>query len=290
MERARDGDFNLMNRISSAFARRGFRVEFMPDSRQQRLKSAVRRGYSLFFMAEPFHRRALTLRRAYFYPYWRIENTARRWKFTVAEKTFDPAETKADMARDWADRWRRWLFAGKARAPRREGVVYVPLQGRLRAHRSFQERSPLDMVREVLERDRTRNIFLGLHPKERYSDTDMAALETLCARNPRLRVQTGRMAEALRVCDYVVTENSSAALFGWFFHKPAILFAKTDFHHIGLNVTDMGAGAAFGRVGGHRPDYDRYLHWFIEQNAIKADAPEAEDRIIAAVRRQGWEV
>ena len=98
------------------------------------------------------------------------------------------------------------------------------------------------------------------------------------------------MQEALRVCDYVVTENSSAALSGMFFHKPAILFAKIDFHHIALNVEDLGVEEAFRRVGGHSPDYDTYLHWFIALNSIKADAEDAEAQILAAVRRHGWRV
>ncbi|HHL20422.1 MAG TPA: hypothetical protein ENJ52_02725 [Aliiroseovarius sp.] len=290
VERARRGDFNLMNRIRAAFEQHGFRVEFVQNTLEQRLKSAARRGYSLFFMEDPFHDRALNIRRAYFYPYWRIEDTAERWQFAVARARFDPAETDADMARKWADRWRRWLFAGKARAPERTGMVYVPLQGRLLAHRSFQERSPIDMVRTVLEQDQSRNILVGLHPKEAYSDTEIAELETLSARNPRLAIRTGGMEDALRSCDYVVTQNSSAALFGFFFHKPAVLFGKIDFHHIGLNVAELGAEAAFARAPGHRPDFDRYLHWFIQQNAIKADAENAEAQILASVRRHGWQV
>ena len=290
VRRARDGNFNLMNRIKAAFERQGFRVEFVRNSLDQRLKSVARRGYSLFFMEDPFHDRALSLRRAYFYPYWRIENSAARWEFEVAKKQFDPTETDGETARQWANNWRRWLFGANARPGDRRSLVYVPLQGRIGEHRSFQTMSPLDMVRTVIAQDQSRKILIGLHPKETYSETDLAALETLSESDSRVSIQIGGMEKALSRCDYVVTQNSSAALFGWFFHKPAILFAQIDFHHIGLNVADLGVKAAFACAPDHRPEFDRYLHWFIQQNAIKADAEDAEDQILESVRRQGWEV
>ena len=290
VERARDGNYNMMNRIKSAFEWEGFRVEFVRNTQEQRLKSAARNGYSLFFMEDPFHGRALNLRLAYYFPFWRIENTAERWDFDVALEDYDPGALEPDTGQEWAQKWRRFLFKGKAANPVREGIVYVPLQGRLLERRSFQEASPLEMVLHVLEQDQSREIVLGLHPKESYSDTEMAALETLSEENSRLSIMRGNMQEALRVCDYVVTENSSAALSGMFFHKPAILFAKIDFHHIALNVEDLGVEEAFRRVGGHCPDYDTYLHWFIALNSIKADAEDAEAQILAAVRRHGWRV
>lgn len=290
VERARDGNYNLMNRIKSAFEWEGFRVEFVRNTPAQRLKSVSRNGYSLFFMEDPFHDRALNLRLAYYFPFWRIENTAARWDFDVAQTDYNPAELETGLAQEWADRWRRFLFKGKAANPQREGIVYVPLQGRLLERRSFQQASPLEMINKVLEQDEKRDIVLGLHPKETYSDTEMAALETLGRKNSRVSIMQGNMEEALRVCDYVVTENSSAALSGMFFQKPAILFAKIDFHHIALNVEQIGVEEAFARVSSHRPDFDKYLHWFIALNSIKADADDAEARILEAVRRHGWRV
>ncbi len=288
--RARAGNYNMMNRIKAAFVGRGFRVEFVQNTPQQRLKSATRNGYSLFFMEDPFHARALNLRLAYYFPYWRIEETAERWAFDIALKDYDSARLETNLAHEWANRWRGFLFKGKAAKPVRDGVVYVPLQGRLLERRSFQQAAPIEMIEHVLEQDQGRKILLGLHPKETYSDREIAALETVLAKNPRLSIIRGNMEEALRVCDYVVSENSAAALSGMFFGKPAILFAKVDFHHIALNVADLGVSDAFAQVEAHRPDFDTYLHWFIALNSIKADAAEAEVQILEAVRRHGWQV
>ncbi len=290
LKRARDGQFNLMNRIKSAFEWQGFRVDFMRNSQEQRLKSADRNGYSLFFMQDPFHERALNLRRAYYYPFWRIENTAERWKFRVAQAGFDLGVIDTNAAKNWADNWRKWLFKGAASAPTREGVVYIPLQGLLLEHRSFQSASPIQMIKAVLKYDQNRKIILGLHPGESYSDKEMNAVNALIADNPRISLIKGGADDALRCCDYVVTENSSAALSGFFFHKPAILFAKIDFHHIGLNVSDLGVQSAFEQVTNHYPAYDEYLYWFIQMNALKADTDTVEEEIIRNVRELGWDV
>lgn len=289
-QRARDGGFPFMTKIKLAFEERGFRVDFVRNSDEERIKSADRRGYALFFMDDPFHDRALTLRRAYFYPFWRIENTDRRWEFQVARKIFDPGEIDTDIARKWADDWRKWLFKGKVADPVRAGAVYIPLQGRLLEHRSFQTMSPLDMVRETIAHEPERRILIGLHPGETYDKADLAPFHEIAAANPRISLQTGGMEEALRVCDYVITQNSAAALSGFFFRKPAVLFARIDFHHIGANVAELGVEGAFEAARTAAPAFDSYLYWFIQMNAIKADDEDAGDRILAAVRSFGWDV
>ena len=78
--RAQRGNFNLVNKIISVFEAHEYRVELKRNSAAERAKSATRRGYSLFHMDEPFHPRALTLRKAYYYPFWRIEDSAQRWE------------------------------------------------------------------------------------------------------------------------------------------------------------------------------------------------------------------
>ena len=109
---AQRGDFGFVSRVTRAFEGEGFRVELRKNSFEERAKSGARHGYSLFLMDDPFHEKALTMRRAYYYPFWRIEPTAKRWEFDVARKRFDPAEIDTDMANEWYRNWRRWLFKG----------------------------------------------------------------------------------------------------------------------------------------------------------------------------------
>lgn len=291
LDMARRGEFGFVARVTGAFERAGFRVELRRNTFDERMKSGARRGYSLFLMDEPFHAKALTMRKAYYFPFWRIEKTARRWDFEVAQKAFDPAETDPDLAETWFGNWRKWLFKQGPAKAERSGTIYVALQGKLTEQRSFQSMSPLAMIADVQARAGDRRILLGMHPGERYSPEEQAALSAIAEADPRVTVQTGGMDAALRCCDIVVTQNSAAALSGFFFRKPAILYGESDFHHQMPRVSQLGADAAWDRLDGPPPDYAKYLHWFIAQNAIKADeAGRAEKEILATCAHHGWHI
>ena len=288
LEQVRAGGFHIVARIRETLEARGFRVELRSNNDKERLKSVGRAGYALFLMDAPLHDRALTLRMSYFFPFWRLERSAKRWEFDVAQKTFDPGEIDPDMARNWADRWRGYLFDKVGTEPTLEGPIYIALQGRLLAHRSFQTMSPMDMIDATTAVHPGAPILIGLHPNESYSDAELAALDTISAKNPLVTIQTGGMEAALRTCRFVVTQNSSAALMGYFFHKPAVLFGRIDFHHIGLNVHEMGAAEALSIAPSHSPAFDQYLYWFTMQNAIKADAEDVQEQIAARLMEHGW--
>ena len=72
--------------------------------------------------------------------------------------------------------------------------------------------------------------------------------------------------------------------------KPAVLFAQVDFHHVALNVAELGAEAALAAADRHTPDTARYLWWFLKQNSIDAQAPDAGQRMLAAMRAGGWAI
>lgn len=290
LTQARAGYFHIIDRIRETLEARGFRVELRDNQGHERIKSTARAGYALFHMEDPLHDRGLTLRLSYFFPFWRLEKSGKRWEFDVAQKTYISAGIDTDLAAAWATRWRGYLFKGLANEPRRDGPIYVALQGRLTQHRSFQSMSPVEMVKVTCQTYPTAPILIGLHPNETYSDQEMAALHDACADHPDVSIQTGGMEDALKTCRFVVTQNSTAALMGYFFHKPAVLFGLIDFHHIGLKVQEMGPTAALLAAPDHMPDFDSYLYWFTMENAIKADAPDVHDRIAERLIEHGWQL
>lgn len=283
-----EGRHNFLNRIKGVCEAAGLRVELVPNDAGTRRASGERGGYDLFHMDPPTHDRALTVRRVYHYPFWAIEAHAERWRWRVAEAAF-PGAADPREAQRFASFWRDRLF-GAVKPGSAGGHVYVPLQGRIRDHRAFQTCAPVDMIRAVLKHDPDRPVVATLHPSEDYSAADLAALERLEWAEPRLTVETGEMHRHLLACDYVVTENSSAAFNGFFFHKPCVLFAKIDFHHIAANVATLGEAEAFRQVRTMQPDYDGYIHWFWQVMSINAGRPEADARIAEALRRGGWPV
>lgn len=289
-ESAEAGQHNFMNRIKSAFEGKGFSVVLCRNSAQNRLKSATQGGYSLFHMDHPFHARALTMRRAYFYPFWRIENSAKRWEWDVARAQFSPRTDEQEAAARFAKFWKKRLFNDGPDRTLRDGFVYIPLQGRLLEHRSFQACSPVEMIKSVLAHDPQRRIVVTLHPNEDYSDEERSAVQALSECSPQIMIAKGQMNELLRTCDYIVTQNSSVALSGFFHHKPAVLFGKIDFHHIAANVGRLGQDEAFRAVKEMQPDFDAYLFWFLKRMSINAGNEDAEQQILDTVNARGWSV
>ncbi len=289
-KRAEAGKTNVINRIVRAFDSLQYRCLFKENSTENIQASLSDPGYSLFHLEDPFHPRALNLRRAYHSPFWRIEASARRWDWAVAKSRFDATKVDQRLAKDFVKYWRKQLFGETKSARAGPRFIYAPLQGRLLEKRSFQTQSPLDMLKTTLKQDLVRLIHVSLHPRETYSETELQALNRLFADNPRVKLVTGDRKAHLQGCDYVVAENSGLALDGCFFKKPAILFAKIDFHHIAENIAELGVDTAYSNVLSRKRNYDAYLYWFLQQQSINAGRDDAEARILETVRSRGWNI
>ncbi len=287
--RAEAGNHRFLAMLTDVVVAAGLRPVFADRKAGYDLAAAVRPGYGVFLMDEPTNDRIVTIRHSYFGPFWRIEGSARRWDWPVAQTAFDPDSVDTQAAQRFITWWGKNLFGDGPDTATRGDYVYVPLQGRLTEHRSFQSCSPIRMLETILEHE-PRRIMATLHPREDYSNADHAILNDFCQRFPRLSIETGNMAAHLRECDYVVTQNSGVGLLGYFHRKPLILFGKIDFHHIALNVADIGAADAFAQVRTIAPDYAGYMWWFQRIMAIDAAGPDAVVQVAARLRHLGWPV
>ena len=279
---AQAGKHNFIGKVAGVLERAGLDVRFAPFGR-------VDKGWSMSHIKSPPDAQGLCFRRVYHYPFWQIENSAERWAWDVAQAAFEPDPAEAKEAARFYSFWQNRLFGDAPRTARRDGFIYVPLQGKLTEHRPFQICSPLEMVEHCLAQT-TQPIIATLHPNERYDRGEIAALKKLEKAHDSLTVQTGGMEALLAGCDYIVTQNSSVAFNGYFFGKPSLLFRKADFHHISVlaEIDDLAAGfAAVQRV---TPDYAAYVHWFWQKNSINAGKPDAEEQIAARFKRFGWPV
>ncbi len=275
------GQVNILTRLLAALP--DWHVAHHPET-----DSPPPDTHALTHMQEPASPRHLTLRRTYLYPFWRIEPTNERWNFAVAQQPFDPAQVDPAQARPFLRRLQKRLL--DSAPPTREGFVFIPLQGRLHDHRSFQSMSPLKMIGATLAAEPKRPLIATLHPSETYSPADHAALAAISARHPRFAVTSGDARDLALRCDYLVTQNSSVALMAMVARKPVVLFAGIDFHHIAASVWRDGLANAFARVNAPAPDPARYLHWFFRQHSIDAQSDAAPARIAAILQAQGWPV
>lgn len=285
LQTALAGTFNFMNVLWDAVRSAGWQVIFLPTGPKARKQAPDLPGYALFHLEPPTHDRALTFRRAYHYPFWQIQNHIQRWRSDVALSRFDPASIQTGPARDFQKRLRARVLAGPA--PTHGSRVLIALQGRLQECRSFQTMSPIEMVRQIARTGQPATATL--HPNETYDENDLRALEQLALDFPNLTIG-GRTAALLRDCCFVATQNSAVAFDGYLLGKPAVLFAQSDLHHIALNVADLGAETALARAPDHRPDFARYLFWFLQRMSINATAKDAPAQIINAMKKGGWPI
>ena len=287
-KQAERGNHNFIGKVSAVLTGAGLSVAFDGDDDLARLRALARPGRGLYLMAPPVNARGLVFRKTYIYPFWRIEKQAKRWDWPVAQELFETRKADPRKAKKFYRLWRKRLVDDAPDYARKDGFVYVPLQGQLLRQRSFQSCSPIEMVKTVLTRDIKRQVVVTLHPSETYTADEQKALEDIAAGNDRLMIGRAGSPRYLQNCDYIVTQNSAVGFEGYFFGKPLILFGKSDFHHIALNVADPGADQAFATVDGHAPDYAAYLYWFLQLRAINAGRPEAQKRIAASLRYHGW--
>ena len=283
---AEAGRMNFLARMQAALAGRGVETRWRP---KRSYGDAGSGGWSLHYMDRPLDPFALVFRRVYMFPFWQIEAVPERWHWRVARAAFDPDGVDGAEARRWADGWRSRVHRPRFGDPSRQGFLFVPLQGRLTEHRSFQSCAPLAMLERTLARLPDRRLVATLHPAETYSDAERAALRALADRNPRLTLADGGSDRLLAGCDGVVTQNSAMAFHALFLGKPVLLFAGIDFHHACASVLRDGEEVAFATFEHEdNVDHDRYLFWFLQRMAINAGRPEAEARIMGALEASGF--
>jgi hypothetical protein len=283
---AQAGTHNFIGKIAQVLTAADLNVRYVPFGMRGVPEG---QGWSMSHIKNPPDSRGLCFRRVYHYPFWQIERSAERWAWDVAQCDFMPDATEAKEAARFYGFWQNRLFGQVPMDAKQGGFVYIPLQGKLLDHRPFQICSPLDMLERCLAHT-SLDVVTTLHPQEQYDKAEIIALKKLEKAHKRLTVQTGGMEGLLAACEFVVTQNSSVAFNGYFFGKPALLFRRTDFHHIAVQADLEDLAAGFDAVQRITPDYAAYVHWFWQKNSINAGRPEATDKIAARLRYLGWPV
>ena len=280
-ERVTSGHFNFIDRLRAAVASRGWQTEIAPET----TAPPERYTYALHHMSGPRHKRAKIFRRTYYYPFWHIESVPQRWRWDVAKAEFRPNQIDTEAARNFIHNLRTQYLPGIA--PVAPTHVLIPLQRELAKTRSFQTISPLAMVETVARTGKT--CIATLHPNGDYTPEELRALDQLAARYPNLSIG-GNSRELLAGAEYVATQNSAVAMDAYLLTRPVVLFAQIDFHHIALNVADMGVEQALNAAPDHKTHYAKYLYWMLREQAIDAMAPTAELRILDALKKGGWPI
>lgn len=286
LRQIRAGEHTFLQGLVSVLRRAEYLVEYSGNTYFNRKLALFLPGISFSDEGMENARRAFVIRRSYRQKFFRIEKSQHRKDWGTTNAEFDVSNIDTLSANIFYRKQIRDLKVLKFKKPIERSYVFVPLQSRLTKKRSFQSFSPIDMVKQTIEKSNGRPVVITLHPTVKYSKKDLRAVEKL-TENPRVTLSTAPMHEILAGCDYVVTENSSVALYGVLHKKPAIVFAVCDFHHIFQYVPKVGVEHAFENVLQDEPNFVKYNFWFFMVQMIPQFAPDLENRISWRLQQLG---
>jgi len=283
------GKFRFINRLSAVLTQQNWAVSYREKRRGDAISDRLDRAYHLHEITGARGARGLNFRRAYFYPWWMFDHPHQRYGGRIGALTYEAAQIDASAARAFYDDLQRHYLADWARG-NPDGPALVPLQAELTRKRAWQFSNLEGIVAQIRTHDPGRQIVLKPHPKLIYSGPEKALLAQL-AMQDHVHVVEGPMSEMLGGAAYVATHNSATAFEAMVLGIPSILFALADFHHICPVVqTRSDAASAFARLHGPKPDFARYLYWFLEQNCLHAGRDDAYARIATQLAECGWPV
>lgn len=230
------------------------------------------------------HENVLSIRETAFKGFWTLENAQFRDNFRLAKEEFNPELLPKRRARQFSRallnrEGLRSRSLPNAQPINEDGLILVALQGRLFDHRHEQFCSPIEMMRLVRAHEPNKRVMIRLHPSDDYGVEELKCLENLCEEFNFERSHAS-LADELTQTRYVVTMNSSVAQTAMLWGIPSLLFAHADFHHICVSLHhESNVEDAFEKIQTHRPDFERYLLWYLSHNMLdfrsKLSRPQA---------------
>ncbi|MBL1437900.1 MAG: hypothetical protein COB08_017090 [Rhodobacteraceae bacterium] len=287
IERGLHGFANMLSRI---FEAEGYAVRVAGIGRADIWRAKLDRNYHIFDMDGASGRRALNMRPSVLQPFWTLERPDSRYNGRMAHKVFDPSTVGGGLVTPFFEEMQKLYISPNMPDVGMKGYVLVPLQGQLSKQRHWQYASVQSMVETICAQDPRRKIILKPHPKEAYSAEDHAVIAKLLLL-PNVEVLELPIEALIAKCAYIVTQNSTAVFEGILHRKPAILFAKSDFHHIFPTVKSAtDAPEAFARVKAKDMLFMKYLYWYLRMNAADIRRADAPAKIREMLAEAGWNI
>ncbi|MFY0309222.1 hypothetical protein ACFMBG_04905 [Leisingera sp. D0M16] len=169
-----------------------------------------------------------------------------------------------------------------------QGCISLFFQGSYPFKAGATEFTDITMLQDVLEGAGGRTVLVKLHPKLADIGT-MAELAEIAAGDRRVMISGANIHDILAASCATVSINSSSAVEGFLHRTPAILYGKSDFHHMAQTVTGPGQFAealqrALARTGG----YAQFMTWYFRNNCLEIGAAGLEQRIWEIFSRAGF--
>lgn len=144
------------------------------------------------------------------------------------------------------------------------------------------------LLRTVAENSGGRTIVVKAHPISKQLDDAQLILKLLQEGLP-LETTDANVHDIIRQSAVTVSYNSAVSLEGFLHKKPAILFGKSDFHHIVEVVRRPEDFApALEAALSKSVNYAKYLHWYFSKHTLSVDDWQVDKKILQVFKTTGF--
>ncbi|MEL7465785.1 MAG: hypothetical protein AAFN79_17075 [Pseudomonadota bacterium] len=270
-------------------------VAFMPHGRGPYLARLGLPSVHLYFTfgRRPAARGVVFASPAYLNDYWYFDPKGHRSRSSVADAVFDPADIDPAEANAHFKRLRRRYVRGSETSRHQdnqppgalpESFIAIALQH----HKTEEERaeaicSEIELIDAVISARPDAPVVLKFHPAGARKET-VDHVTRLAAENPRVHLSKANIHDVLDRARVLCCLNSAAGFEAMLHRTPAVLFAKSDFHHAAFTAADMDhVGEALDAAEASNLNYPKYLYWFMERHMLHPDQPGCKARIRAVI-------
>jgi hypothetical protein len=233
---------------------------------------------------------------AYINPFCHVDPNGVQSESSIGQRNFNLSLVNEKLAKDFFQELRsRFVTPRKSRRDQIEQkshfepeILAVFLQGSRPLTLRSALHSPIEMLETVVKAANGRKVVVKPHPLA--LEDDAKTIAEARRRGLKFKVTFANVHDILQASACSISFNSAVALEGFLHRKPAILFGKSDFHHICTtvrNLEDFGDGLSRA-TSEKRVDYEKFLYWYLAMNCYNPFGPRFSQRILQLFSEIGF--
>ncbi len=234
---------------------------------------------------------------SYIQPFFHFDQKGTLAHSSAAEAVFDNVSVDPEAAERFVKTLRNTLVVPRCSrySPQKqytdipEGCIAVFLQGSFPHTYGTAFCDNETLLRTVLANANGRPVVVKAHPvKDSLKDAKL--IYALMQEGLSVEATDANIHDILAKCAVTVSYNSAVSVEGFLHGKPAILFGKSDFHHVCETVTDptqfpQKLDAALNSTH----DYVRYLYWYFSEFCLSTKDPCFDQKILRQFENMGFD-
>ncbi|GKY88268.1 capsular polysaccharide export protein, LipB/KpsS family [Sinisalibacter aestuarii] len=230
--------------------------------------------------------------------FWYLDEVGVGWHSSVRLMQFCPERVNFGHAEYFFNGVSGWMLRENvSKAPQTErmpdhlepaaAVIFAQdIEGlRNRAHFMTNEQ----MIRTAAEHDRSRLIYVKLHPRQ--SKASRRDLLSVAQDYQNVQVSEASVHDLIEKSRVVVTQNSSAGFEALMQKKTVVTCAKADYRHATLtakNPGDLSDALDYGPDAMADFPFEKYFYWFLGRNLLEEAKDNFAERAVARIREKAF--